>query len=377
VRDVSRRDALKLIAAAGAAASASCRETIEMKTREPVGADAILRVAPLGSPPWPTRDPFLFCVHHDDRYPAGNAKLGPATSLDGRQMGQDFGGKDGWSMYHGLVVPGFPEHPHRGFETVTVVRRGLVDHSDSLGATARYGDGDVQWLTAGKGIVHAEMFPLLDRAHANHTELFQIWLNLPRTDKMVDPYFSMLWKPSIPKQTLLDDEGRATELAVIAGSYQGMDPAPPPPSSWAAKADHDVAIWTIKLAPRARWMLPAARPGTNRTLYFFQGAELIAGGRRLGSNQQIDLRADLSISLEAGADETEVLLLQGRPIAEPVVQYGPFVMNTRQEIQQAFMDYQRTQFGGWPWTSNDPVHPREQGRFARHADGKIESPSKT
>jgi redox-sensitive bicupin YhaK (pirin superfamily) len=87
-------------------------------------------------------------MHHEDAYPAGNEKLGPDTSLEGRQLGRDFARKDGWSMYHGRVVPGFPQHPHRGFETVSVVRQGLLDHSDSLGAAARYGRGDVQWLTA-------------------------------------------------------------------------------------------------------------------------------------------------------------------------------------------------------------------------------------
>ena len=94
--------------------------------------------------------------------------------------------------------PGFPQHPHRGFETVTFVRRGYIDHSDSLGATARFGRGDVQWLTAGEGIVHCEMFPLLDREHDNPVELFQIWLNLPAEDKMVEPYFTMLWGEDIP-----------------------------------------------------------------------------------------------------------------------------------------------------------------------------------
>ena len=145
-------------------------------------ADAILSVTPLGFP-WRTHDPFLFCVHHDDHYPAGNEQLGPAASLAGRNLGQDFEGNDGWRMYHGEVVPGFPQHPHRGFETVTVVRRGLLDHSDSLGATARYGGGDVQWLTAGGGILHAEMFPLLERAQPNPLELFQIWLNLPAREQ--------------------------------------------------------------------------------------------------------------------------------------------------------------------------------------------------
>src|SRR3954470_9651024 len=123
--------------------------------------DLIRSVTPLGFQ-WVAAAPFLFCVHHDDHYPAGNAALGPAASLAGRDLGQDFAGLDGWRMYHGQRVPGFPQHPHRGFETVTVVRTGLLDHSDSLGATARYGGGDVQWLTAGGGILHSEMFPLLD-----------------------------------------------------------------------------------------------------------------------------------------------------------------------------------------------------------------------
>src|SRR6478672_3552721 len=168
--------------------------------------DPVIQTVPLGFQ-WPTIDPFLFCVHHDDAYPAGNAQLGPAASLEGRDLGQDFAGIDGWRMYHGQVVPGFPQHPHRGFETVTFVRRGLIDHSDSLGATARFGRGDVQWLTAGEGIVHSEMFPLLDPAAPNPVELFQIWLNLPSADKMVEPYFTMLWNEEIPRHASTDPAG--------------------------------------------------------------------------------------------------------------------------------------------------------------------------
>ncbi len=115
----------------------------------------IIARAPLGFP-WGTTDPFLFCVHHDDAYPAGDERMAPPReALKGRNIGQDFEGKDGWRMYHGEDVPGFPGHPHRGFETVTVVRTGLIDHSDSLGAAARFGAGDTQWLTAGGGIVHS------------------------------------------------------------------------------------------------------------------------------------------------------------------------------------------------------------------------------
>src|SRR5947209_6189032 len=117
----------------------------------------ILRVTPLEFP-WETPDPFLFCVHHDDAYPAGNERLGPAASLDGRYLGQDFEGKDGWRMYHGLVVPGFPQHPHRGFETVTVVRRGLIDHSDSAGAPRRRprrSPGELRLYFKGRGLSDA------------------------------------------------------------------------------------------------------------------------------------------------------------------------------------------------------------------------------
>ncbi|MFT6627320.1 MAG: redox-sensitive bicupin YhaK (pirin superfamily), partial [Flavobacteriales bacterium] len=148
-----------------------------------MSASPIVAVQPLGFP-WQTADPFLFCVHHLDLYPKGNEQMGPDASLAGRRLGQDFSGESGWSMYHGQTVPGFPHHPHRGFETISIARQGFIDHADSLGATARFGAGDVQWMTAGKGIVHSESFPLLNRDEPNPTELFQIWLNLPRDSKM-------------------------------------------------------------------------------------------------------------------------------------------------------------------------------------------------
>ena len=134
---------------------------------------------------WETNNPFLFCVHHLDHYPKGSEELGPAASLAGRDLGQDFTIKDGWRMYHGTKIPGFPVHPHRGFETVTVVLNGYVDHADSMGAAGRYGNGDVQWMTAGGGMQHAEMFPLLKTDAENPLELFQIWLNLPAKSKFV------------------------------------------------------------------------------------------------------------------------------------------------------------------------------------------------
>src|SRR5580698_6261648 len=174
-------------------------------------SDPVLQAVPLGRQ-WGTADPFLFCVHHLDRYPAANEHLGPAASLEARDLGMDFSGSDGWSMYHGSIVPGFPQHPHRGFETVTFARQGFIDHADSLGAAARFGRGDVQWLTAGGGIVHSEMFPLLNRDDTNPLELFQIWLNLPARSKMAAPYFTMFWDQDIPRERLTDSGGGTCEV---------------------------------------------------------------------------------------------------------------------------------------------------------------------
>jgi redox-sensitive bicupin YhaK (pirin superfamily) len=209
-------------------------------------SDAVLQLVDLGFP-WLGLDPFIFTVHHLDRYPAGNDELGPSLPLAGRQIGSDFSYQDGWSMYHGNVVPGFPQHPHRGFETVTVVRRGYVDHSDSLGATARYGQGDVQWLTTGSGIMHAEMFPLIDGSGPNTLELFQIWLNLPPVSKMVPAYFGMLWGEEIPTIS----PARGAEVEVIAGGIDGRRPPSPPPDSWGSQEGSHLAIWLIRLDPDA------------------------------------------------------------------------------------------------------------------------------
>jgi quercetin 2,3-dioxygenase len=336
-------------------------------------ADPVLRAFPLDFQ-WMTLDPFLFCVHHLDRYPVANAHLGPDAPLEARDIGNDFAGVDGWRMYHGSIVPGFPQHPHRGFETVTYVRQGFVDHSDSMGATARYGRGDVQWLTAGEGIVHCEMFPLLDREAPNTLELFQIWLNLPAADKLVAPHFTMLWDEDIPRHVLTDSTGTSVRITVIAGELAGYRPPSPPPASWAARPEADVAIWHMSADPGARWELPpAVGHDTVRTLYIFEGSARM-GGQSLATSTGARVRADESFALTAGPLGAEVLVLQGRPIGDPVAQYGPFVMNDRAGIERAFADYRETGFGGWPWPVDDPVHGGSAGRFARHADGHAERP---
>ncbi len=334
----------------------------------------VKNIQPLGFQ-WETRDPFLFCVHHEDFYPKGNEALGPNASLSGRRIGQDFLVKDGWRMYHGSKVPGFPGHPHRGFETVTVVRKGMVDHSDSMGASGRYGDGDVQWMTAGKGVQHAEMFPLLNKDQDNPLELFQIWLNLPRKNKFVEPHFKMLWRETIPVIKQKDKNGKMVHVEVIAGELNGKNPPAPPPNSWANPSEHEVAIWNIAMEHGAEFELPSCASDVNRTIYFYEGDELLVSGKKLPHYHSAEVDGGASIKIKTTNSKANVLILQGKPISEPVVQHGPFVMNSRQEIQQAFRDYQTTQFGGWPWPVNDPTHGNEKKRFAAHADGRREEKS--
>ena len=329
---------------------------------------AVISTKKLGFP-WETEDPFLFCAHHLDDYPAGNAELGPAASLAGRDMGQDFDPREDWRMYHGEAVPGFPSHPHRGFETVTAVLKGVIDHSDSQGSAGRYGNGDVQWLTAGAGIQHAEMFPLRNPEAGNPLELFQIWLNLPAARKFAKPFYAMLWAEEVPRFIHRDESGKSTEANIIAGRIGDLPALSPAPDSWAADPANEVAIWTIRMEPRASWRMPAASPGANRSLFFYRGSQVGIDGREIGASHSVRLRPENEVLIESGVDECHLLLLQGRPINEAVVKYGPFVMNTQEEIAAAYRDYRRDQFGGWPWPRNDPVHPRSKGRFATFANG--------
>ncbi len=315
--------------------------------------------------PWRTQDPFLFCAYHADQYPKGNAQMGPAAPLEGRALGNDFVVKDGWRMYHGRTIPGFPSHPHRGFETVTIVHKGYCDHSDSLGAAARFGQGDVQWMTAGRGVQHSEMFPLLNAESANPLEMMQIWLNLPKKDKFANPYFAMLWHEEIPVV-----KNEMSTIKVVAGNYLGTQAPDPAPNSWAMDPGNEVAIWTITINAGGTFFLPKAKHEVSRSLYFYAGSTLEIDGQTVAVDHGIELHAE-GVTIKAGNQSAQLLLLQGKPIAEPVVQHGPFVMNTQEEIRATMKEYGTTQFGGWPWQHLDNVHPKEMGRFAKYPNGTV------
>lgn len=332
---------------------------------------AIKKIKQLGAQ-WETQDPFLFCAYHKDLYPKGNDNLGPDASLASRNLGMDFHLKDGWRMYHGKTVPGFPAHPHRGFETVTIVEEGMADHSDSLGAAGRFGNGDVQWMTAGKGVQHSEMFPLLNKEKENPLLLFQLWLNLPSKSKMVEPHFKMLWNEDIPLHNFKDNNDKNISIKLISGNYKNIIAPKAAPNSWAIDADNNVCIWIVKLEAGASWEIPTTVSNINRSLYFYQGEKIITEGYEIPPEHAIDLLSDGDITIQNGNQEGHFLFLQGKPIGEPVAKQGPFVMNTQQEINNAIAEYRKTQFGGWPWPTNDHTHDASNGRFALFADGTKE-----
>ncbi len=331
-------------------------------------SNRIIKIEKLGFQ-WKTESPYLAVMHHVDTYPAGNEEMGPAVSLEGRDIGQDFSWKDGFSMYHGETVPGFPAHPHRGFETVTIMKDGFVDHFDSMGAFGRYGNGDVQWLTTGKGVQHAEMFPLLKTDSGNRGELFQIWLNLEAKNKMVEPEYKMLWSEDIP---VIEKKGNKI-VRLINGTFEGIKGLEPTVASWAREEKNNMRILDITLEPNGMIELPKASETINRNLYFYEGdGAIIIDGREIPSGNRVKLNGSEAISINNTQSESKILLLEGEPINEPVAMYGPFVMNTKEEIIDTARDYRETEFGGWPWTVFDPVNPREMGRFASYANGKVD-----
>lgn len=318
--------------------------------------------------------PYIVTFHHKDLFPVGNGKMEPSTYISTRFKGNDFREDVPYRMYHGDKVPGFPYHPHRGFETVTVVTKGFIDHADGLKLSGRYGNGDVQWMTAGKGLQHSEMFPVLDSTKPNPLELFQIWLNLPKKSKFVDPYYKMLWKEEIPVLSVKDEKGLSTNLTIINGSYNHITYIEANPDSYAYDPKHHVNIWLLEMEPNASFTLPDVSSTLNRALYIYDGNGVTIEDTSFSNMSYAFLDGNVRTTIQNKDQTSYLLLLDGEPIEEPVVAYGPFVMNTKEEINQAYEDYQKTQFGGWPWDSDEPVHPLDAGRFAMYPGGKTVYP---
>jgi redox-sensitive bicupin YhaK (pirin superfamily) len=211
------------------------------------------------------------------------------------------------------------------------------------------------------------MFPLLKDDEENTLELFQIWLNLPKAGKFADPHFRMLWNEDIPVV-----EEQNAKIKVIAGAYKNVASLDPAPDSWAADPKNEVAIWNIHARAASEYVLPKANTAVNRVLYFYDGNHIHIEDKKINPNFGIVLDPSRDVNIKIGSETAHFMLLQGKPIGEPVAKYGPFVMNTQAEIQKAMEEYRLTQFGGWPWPYPDHVHEKNRGRFALYPDGNLE-----
>ncbi|MCX4067206.1 pirin family protein [Pseudomonas sp. S1Bt30] len=228
---------------------------------------------------------------------------------------------------------GVGQHPHRGFETVTIVYDGEVEHRDSTGAGGTIGPGDVQWMTAAKGILHEEFHSPAFARRGGALEMVQLWVNLPAKDKMAEAGYQTIVDADIPVLPLADDAG---QLRLIAGEFAG---AKGPARTFIA-----IDVWDLRLNPGKPVTLDL-HAGRNTALVILRGTLLI-NGEEVARQGQLALfeRDGHQLTLESN-DDAKVLLLSGEPIDEPIVGHGPFVMNTEQEIHQAFADFQSGKFG--------------------------------
>lgn len=319
------------------------------------------------------QNPFVITMHHIDYYPKGNGNLGPIEkkNIVLNKYGGDFNFNDKWKMYYGKDVPGFPAHPHRGFETVTVVLRGFVDHTDGMGSSGRYGNGDVQWMTAGSGLQHAEMFPLVYTEKENTLELFQIWLSLDYMDRMVEPDYKMLWNEDIPIVEIKDENNKNTSIRLIAGNINDIKAPSPAKNSYASKEESKLSIQIIEMDPGAKYTIPYVSETLNRSLYFIKGDKLSIDSEILLNNEYAFLSGD-EINLEnIGTEKTQILLLEAEPIDGPIIAYGNYVMNSMDEIKKAYEDFNETEFGGWPFKSREVYHSSGEKRFEKHPNGTV------
>jgi redox-sensitive bicupin YhaK (pirin superfamily) len=261
---------------------------------------------PFPTPELPLFDPFLLLD-----------EMGPVDYAPGKAVGA-------------------PDHPHRGFETVTYLLDGEFEHEDSAGNRGRLTPGDIQWMTAGRGVVHSEMPSARVRKDGGRVHGFQLWVNLPARDKMTDPRYQDVSAATLPVAT--SEDGKAT-VKVIAGEALGV--------SARVETRTPILYLDVLLQPGARVTLPAPA-GYNAAVYVFEGAARVGLHHDAASGDFVLLGPGEALALTCADDASapaRMLVLGGTPLDEPVARYGPFVMNTEAEIRQAIADYQSGHFG--------------------------------
>lgn len=314
------------------------------------------------------RDPWVGKFHHIDYYPEGDGiEQVKKEDMEGHTPGKDLDHDLDFRLYYGDRRPGFPVHSHRGFETVSIVLDGWVDHHDSHGDHGRYSAGDVQWMTAGNGIRHTEMFPLVNIDKSNRTELFQLWLSLPSWNKLVDCDYKMFWREDIP---VVEKDG--VKVKVITGNFNGEEGPKATESSWAYDERSHFRILLLDLAPNSEVAINGVSSTLNRNLYPYEGEYVFIDEDKVEGKRSLKLKGDADFVIRTEDSPSRLLLLEAEPLNEPIINDGPMIMNTMEEVLQGYRDYWENQYGGWSWDERDPLHEVGTGRVSSRGENPKE-----
>ena len=313
---------------------------------------------------WDTEDPFTFVSHHEDDYPEGNAQQAPPLQqIAGRNLGRDYRKIMGFRMYNGKVVPGFPMHAHWGYETVTLPQIGYVDHFDNLGIKGRFGFGDVQWVSAPGFYEHCEMYPLVRKDARNPNDITQIMINIPLEEKDGECSVSTVWRDDVP---VVESDG--CRVQVVCGTFGGRHMESPNGCSW-AKGDR-VRILRMEFQPGGRVTIDPFTADGNRNLYFVSGGDARVMGAEVGWNLRMKIDPTAEVDIENGDEVSVMWMLEGVPIGERMVPFGPIIARDDREVREKLQHIRENEFKEWPWDIIDKTNPAECGSFIEYPDGE-------
>ncbi len=312
---------------------------------------------------WDIEDPFIFASHHFDLYPVGNERQAPPKEqVDKKDLGNDYYKLFGYRLYTSKMTPGFQLHSHWGYETITLVPQGYVDHFDNLGNQGRYGYGDMQWVTAGGRYHHCEMYPLVHQDRQNPQLVTQIMLNLPLSEKNTPPEVHTVWK-----EDLVEFEEDGCTFTLLVGNFMGRTAEAPSKRSWAADPAHHVTVLRVLMKPGSTFKLGKTE-AASRNIYLTEGGATVAG-RPYKASTRLKLKTDCEVEITMGDTESEVWLLEGDPIGEKQSRWGPAVLGSDNEVREAVNIIRKEELEEWPWDFVNQKQPLGTERFYRAADG--------
>ena len=318
---------------------------------------------------WDLEDPFIFASHHFDLYPKGNERQAPPKEeIEKKDLGNDYHGLFGYRLYTSKLTPGFQLHSHWGYETVTYVPQGYVDHFDSLGNQGRYGYGDMQWITAGGLYSHCEMYPLAHQDRENPQLVTQIMINLPLSEKNTPPEVHTVWK-----EDLQEFEEDGCTFTLLAGSFRGRTARIPSQRSWAADPSHHVLILRVLMGPGTTLRLGPS-DAKHRNIYITDCRATVAG-KEYHEDTRLKLRPEASVEITMGEKESELWVLEGDPIGERQSRWGPVVLGTDSEVREANNVIRKKEGPEWQWEYVNQKQPLGTERFYRSADGAESRPT--